>query len=189
MLGRRIIALVRSGLFLVGMTVGFAVVAAEEPVELASSSREVPERGRLQAATMIQGKERSSFIVPAGWRMGLETQSGAILLQSAESQGLIEIRRIPLPEGGADLARMRDQILGADTFRERQGEYEWMGGACRSYIFDTKETTTNNLRLQKRICLMLRENHVLLVSLTVREQAFSSCLRAYEIVLASLRQE
>lgn len=93
-------ALVSSGLFLVGMTVCFAVVAAEEPVELASSSREVPERGRLQAATMIRGKERSSFIVPAGWRTGLETQSGTILLQSAESQGLIEIRRMPLPEGG-----------------------------------------------------------------------------------------
>lgn len=84
---------------------------------------------------------------------------------------------------------MREQILGGDSFCEKQGEYEWMGGACRSYIFDVKETTVNNLRLQKRFCLMLRENHVLLVSLTAREQAFASCLRAYEIVLASLRQE
>lgn len=162
--------------------------AAEPPLELVTMTREVPERGKLQAAAMVQGRERNSFIVPAGWRMGLETKSSSVLLQSSEYAGMIEIRRLPLPEKGPDWKTLREQISDADKQMEVEENYAWVGSPSRAQVFDTFETV-GNFRLHRRICFMLREDHVLVISLMAREQGFAACLRAYEIVLASLRQE
>ncbi|WCJ59341.1 hypothetical protein NXS98_16715 [Fontisphaera persica] len=171
------------------MLSGLVVFAAEPPVQLVSVTREVPERGSLKAAAMVQGKERSSFIVPAGWRLGLEDKSGAVLLQSAEYAGLIEIRRLPLPEREVNFKEVRDQIARAEERREVVEDYAWVGAPCRSHVFDTFEMVGNSVKMQRRICLMVREDHLLVITLTAREQGFTSCLRAFEIVLASLREE
>lgn len=177
------------GSVLLGLTLSLTLSAADPPVELVAATREVPERGKLQAATMVQGEERSSFIVPAGWRMGLETKSGAVLLQSAEYAGLIEIRRLPISEKVVSPKDLHKQLSESASQVARQDEYAWVGTPCRSQVYDTFETLSNNLKLRRRVCFMYRTDHVLVVTLTTREDRFETCLRAYEIVLASLRQE
>ncbi|MCX8156418.1 MAG: hypothetical protein N3J91_08240 [Verrucomicrobiae bacterium] len=176
------------GAILSGIAAVSLLSAAEPSLELVSVTRDVPERGKLPAATMVQGKERNSFIVPAGWRLGLETKSGAVLLQSSEYAGMIEIRRMPLPENGADWKTLREQISEPAKPQEVREDYAWVGTPNRAQVFDTSETM-GSFKLHRRVCFMLREDHVLVISLLAREQGFVSCLRAFEIVLASLRQE
>jgi hypothetical protein len=121
--------------------------------------------------------------------MGLENKSGAVFLQSAEYAGLIEIRRLPLPEKGVNFNALRDQVSQPESRREVEDNYAWVGSPCHSQVFDSFEVAGNNLKMRRRICFMVREDHVLVVTLTAQEEGFASCLRAYEIILASLRQE
>lgn len=189
MFGRYMAVWLRGFLFLGGWGAGLWLYAAEAPVELVLATRHVPERGSLPAGALVKGKERDSFIVPAGWRMGLEHQSGVVLLQSAEYAGQMEIRRLPLPEKGVNFDALRDEVSSPETRREVSENYAWVGSPNRSQVFDSFETVGNNLKLRRRICFMVREDHVLVIALRAQAERFAACLRAYEIVLASLRQE
>ena len=172
---------------LLGLIAGaVGLTAAEPPMELVSVRREVPERGAIAAATMLQGKARHSFIVPAGWRVGVEDGQEAVLLQSAEYRGVIEIKRKPLSEGKVDLQGLRDEVARRENLHEMN--YAWMGVPCRAYVFDVVETV-GKFKQRSRICFMLRNDHLLVITLRAGEEQFASCVRAYEIILASLRQE
>jgi hypothetical protein len=165
------------------------VGSAAEPLRLKPATRHIPERGTVAGAVIEAGADRESFILPAGWRMGLAKKENKVVLQSEDYSATMEIRTALRPEGEVNIEGFRDQVLARSERCLIKREYVWPGTQRQTFLFEATDANDTQLPLRKRVMFVVKERQVIEVCLTAHAERFDACQKAFEVVAASLRGE
>lgn len=166
-----------------------SAVSAAEPIRLKTATRLIPERGPVAGAVIEAGKHKDSFILPVGWRVGLASQENKVVLQSDDYSATMEIRCNPRPEGELTVDGFRDQVLAQSERCQIKREYLWPGLQFQTFLFEATDANAEQLPLRKRVLFLVKDKQIIEIRLTAQADRFESCQKAFEVVVASLRDE
>jgi hypothetical protein len=169
----------RSGLAaLVLMAMAITGQADNTTLQVRSVSRNIPERGQVEAMQVTVGKERASFIMPTGWRIGSD-QSG-VVIQAGDFSATVTLRvnseTKPAPASTPQNTRVNQ-------------EFTCPTGLGQASVVDAQVAADQDLRLQTRTICIAQAGQVLQFDLKAKPADFAKHQRTLEMMVASLRKE
>jgi hypothetical protein len=170
-----------------------SVAMATEGVKLVETTRSIPERGKVASARIIDGTDRTAFIVPPGWRMGASQAEKKIVLQSEDYGASCEIRiqASAADKLGSELTseQFRDQVLSRNARSKVLKEYIWPTRLGRAFAFEVETIGEQGVKHRSRVFFVAREGALLEFNLTAKGNQFDTFQKTFENLVASFRDE
>lgn len=167
------------------MALAIAGQAADSPITVRSTSRTIPERGKVEALQLTVGRSQTSFIMPAGWRVG--SVSDGVVIQAGDYSATLTLR----VRAGAQVSagQLREQLAtGADRVAI-QREFTCATGLGQATVLDGELAGDQDLRLQTRTICIAKDGKTVHFELKARPADFPKHQKTLEYLVASLRTE
>lgn len=169
-----------------------AGVKASDTFGLSPVVRQIPERGTVSGMLFQTGSSKFSFIVPPGWRSGMNQAEKRILLQPADFGASADLRVLS-NEGTAsttlDKDQLREQVKARVLNGTITGEAERTVGSRKIVSYELTQTSQDDLRLKTKVLFVSFENTTLEVCITAQPGKYSVYQKAIENLVASLKVE
>jgi len=152
---------------------------ASENLKLTTSTRDIPERGKVASAQVNVRSWNASFIVPAGWRLGADGDK--VVLQSQDFSARIEftLTEPPTEEAGA-VSGNRSRVMR---------EFGWLTPLGSGYAVESEYANQDSLRLIKNQIRIPQPAGTLEMTFIASPEKYAQHQKAFQILSSSLRSK